>query len=355
MNNQELIGGQFNMADIRRKRASDRRAVAVGELHAGAAAYAAIVERKLPKGDALLMAEIAGIQGAKQASNWMPLCHPLNLEWVQIRHLAIPDRCAIRIYCETALRARTGVEMEALAGVNAALLTLYDLTKPIEPALSLSGIRLLFKEGGKKGLWVHPEGLSEAERAWFKPRGLPSLADIPAAVITLSDRASAALAARSTPTSAALAARSTGSSSDYVDQSGPLAVAELARLGCQAQYLLLPDGPDALIAAIKNYCAQGVRLVICTGGTGLAPRDLTPEALRQLSAREVPGIAELFRSASSEHTALAWLSRATAVVLDDKTLVIALPGSSKAVAQGMSILAPLLAHALAMIAGESHA
>lgn len=359
MKDTPLLGGQFNMADIRRKRATDRRAVAVGELIAGPKAYAAIVARQLPKGDALLLAEMAGIQGAKHASQWMPLCHPLNLEWVQVRHLAIPERCAIRMYCETALSARTGVEMEALAGVNAALLTLYDLTKPVEPALSLSGIRLLFKEGGKKGLWIHPEGLNEAEHAWFKPRAIPNLDGIRAAVITLSDRASAALAARQV-SDADLAARQTSDAAPfaanaYVDESGPLAVSALAQLSCQAQHVLLADDPEALKDTLSRFAADGVQLVVCTGGTGLGPRDSTPEALDQLSTRTVPGIAELFRSASSAHTPMAWLSRAKAVVVADTMLVIALPGSVKAVDQGMAILAPLLAHALAMLAGKSHA
>ena len=146
-------GAAFHMADVRHKPPTARRAVAVGELHAGAQAFAAIVERRLPKGDALLMAEVAGIQGAKQAAQLMPLCHPLLLEFVQVRCLPVPERHAIRVYCEVGTEARTGVEMEALAGLNAALLTLYDLTKPVEPALSISGIRLLFKEGGKSGTY----------------------------------------------------------------------------------------------------------------------------------------------------------------------------------------------------------
>ena len=160
---------RFFMADIRHKRVTARRAVAVGELLAGPIAFPLIVERRLPKGDALVMAEIAGLQGAKQASNLMPLCHPLSLELVRLRCVPVPERFAIRVYCEVATEARTGVEMEALAGVSAALLTLYDLSKPVEPALSLGGIRLLFKEGGKRGLWKHPEGMSDAELALYAP------------------------------------------------------------------------------------------------------------------------------------------------------------------------------------------
>ena len=157
------------MADIREKQVTARRAVAVGEIAVGATAYPLVVERRLPKGDALAMAEIAGLQGAKQASNLMPLCHPLALELVRLRCRPVPERQAIRVYCEVATTARTGVEMEALAGVSAALLTIYDLTKPIEPALVIGGIRLLFKEGGKRGLWTHPDGMSADELEHYAP------------------------------------------------------------------------------------------------------------------------------------------------------------------------------------------
>lgn len=127
------LNAAFHMADVRNKRISRRRAVAVGELHAGPVAYPLIVERRLPKGDALVMAEIAGLQGAKMASMLMPLCHPLPLELVQVFCAPVPERHAIRVWCECASEARTGVEMEALVSVNAALLTLYDLSKPVEP------------------------------------------------------------------------------------------------------------------------------------------------------------------------------------------------------------------------------
>lgn len=159
----------FHMADVRAKPVTARRAVAVGELHAGKA-WALIVERRLPKGDALVMAEVAGLQGAKQASALMPLCHPLLLDYVDVRCVPVPEREAIRVYCEVATTARTGVEMEALAGVSAALLTLYDLTKPVKPDLCITGVHLLFKEGGKKGLWLCPQGLTEDETRHYRPQ-----------------------------------------------------------------------------------------------------------------------------------------------------------------------------------------
>lgn len=325
--------GGFNMADVRRKRPTARRAVAVGELHAGPA-YEALVERRLPKGDAMAMAEIAGLQGAKMASMLMPLCHPLPLEFVQVRCVPVPERRLVRVYCEVATEARTGVEMEALAGANAALLTIYDLTKPVEPALSICGIRLLFKEGGKKGLWQHPDGMSDAERERYRPRAPARLDGWRTAVITLSDRANAG---------------------EYEDASGPALAAGLKMLGADVVSRdVMSDDGDALASRLRMLAGEGIGLVVTTGGTGLGPRDCAPEALAAVATRRVPGIAELFRSESRHHTPLAWLSRADAVLVE-RMLVIALPGSPKAVAQGLAILGPLLAHSRAMIEGGQHA
>ncbi len=327
------MNAAFHMADVRDKRVTRRRAVAVGELHAGPVAYPLIVERRLPKGDALVMAEIAGLQGAKMASALMPLCHPLPLELVHVYCAPVPERQAIRVWCECASEARTGVEMEALAGVNAALLTLYDLSKPVEPALRIEGIRLLFKEGGKKGLWLHPDGMDEAERARFRPRPPQGLGGAACAVLTLSDRASQGI---------------------YDDESGPRLVAGLQALGGEVVATeLLPDGVEPLAGRLRALAAAGVRLCLCTGGTGLGPRDLAPEALQSLGARRVDGLAQMLRALSAQHTPMAWLSRAEVVQLDGM-LVFALPGSPRAAAQCLDILAPVLGHALAMAGGAGH-
>lgn len=330
---QKVDGAAFHMADIRRKRPTARRAVAVGELIAGPMAFPMIIERRLPKGDALLMAEIAGIQGAKSAAMLMPLCHPLPLELVRVQSRPIPERFSIRLYCECATNARTGVEMEALAGLNAALLTVYDLTKPVEPALKIEGMRLLFKEGGKKGLWVHPEGMDDYEQASFQPRSMARLQGVECAVVTLSDRASRG---------------------EYADRSGPLLVERLSAFGAHLLAVeVLPDGVEPLAGRLRALAAQGVRLCLCTGGTGLGARDLTPEALRSVAGRRVEGLAEMLRSEAAKHTPLAWLSRVEAVLVD-QMLVIALPGSPRAVQEDWDIIAPILAHALEMVADAGH-
>jgi molybdenum cofactor biosynthesis protein MoaC len=323
----------FHMADIRRKRPTSRRAVAIGDIHVGEGVFMAIVERRLPKGDPLVLAEVAGLLGAKQASTLMPLCHLLLLELVDVRCVPIPERRAIRVYCEVATEARTGVEMEALAGVSAALLTIYDLAKPVDPALSIGGIRLLFKEGGKSGLWLHPEGMSAEERDHYRPSGSARIDGWRTAVLTLSDRASNGI---------------------HADRSGPALAMALSAMGaCVEKTSVLPDETAPLVAKLRALAADGVGLVFTTGGTGLGARDVAPEALAEVATRRVPGIGELFRGESRHHTSMASLSRADAVQVGEM-LVIALPGSTRAAVEGMQILAPLLAHARAMIGGGGH-
>ncbi|MBB5016432.1 bifunctional molybdenum cofactor biosynthesis protein MoaC/MoaB [Rehaibacterium terrae] len=325
--------GRFRMADVRHKRAVPRRAVARGTLHLGMDAFVLLAAGRLPKGDALALAEVAGVNGAKQAAWLLPLCHPLPLELVRVHCELDATGPAVHVYCEVAVEARTGVEMEALAGVSAALLTLYDLIKPVDPALALGETRLLFKEGGKSGLWRHPAGMTADEEARFKPRAAARLDGKRAAVATLSDRAHAG---------------------QYDDRSGPLLVAALAGLGADVLAReVLPDDGAVLQARLRAWIDDGIDLVLCTGGTGLGARDITPEALAALGGRTIDGLGDLFRDASAAYTPLAWLSRATAV-LCRRTLILALPGSPKAVREGMEILAPILPHALAMIAGEEH-
>jgi molybdenum cofactor biosynthesis protein MoaC len=154
-----------SMADVSGKPVTRRRALASGKIMLGAEAFSLVVDRKLPKGDALSLAEYAGMQGAKQTSTLLPLCHPISLDRVSLFSVARADEHAVEIFCLAEINERTGVEMEALCGLSVALLTVWDLAKPINPALEIGGSRLLYKSGGKRGTWRHPGGLSkEAEK-----------------------------------------------------------------------------------------------------------------------------------------------------------------------------------------------
>jgi cyclic pyranopterin phosphate synthase len=153
------MDSSFRMIDVGGKPATQRTAIAEGTILVGEKAFELIRARSLPKGDVLMLAEIAGIQGAKHASQMIPLCHPMGLDHVQVVTRLDADRASITVFCIATTCAKTGVEMEALAGVNAALLTIWDLSKMIEPALKMEGVCLLAKRGGKSGLWFNPAGV----------------------------------------------------------------------------------------------------------------------------------------------------------------------------------------------------
>ena len=155
----------YSMADVAAKPVTYRLALASGKITVGEKAFALLRNKALPKGDALALAEFAGIQAAKQTPSLIPLCHPISLNRVSIHTHLKPDEHAVEVYAVAEIDAKTGVEMEALCGLNIALLTIWDLTKPINAALKISDIKLQYKSGGKRGDWVHPDGLSTTAQA----------------------------------------------------------------------------------------------------------------------------------------------------------------------------------------------
>lgn len=150
----------FSMADVAAKPVTYRLALTSGRIIVGEEAFGLLRDKSLPKGDALALAEFAGIQAAKQTPSLIPLCHPISLNRVSIHTRLVEEAFAVDVYAVAEINAQTGVEMEALCGLNIALLTIWDLTKPINAALEITDVKLLYKSGGKRGDWVNPEGLS---------------------------------------------------------------------------------------------------------------------------------------------------------------------------------------------------
>ena len=147
--------GQARMVDVSGKDVTARTATATGRVQLSPEAVAALRDGTLPKGDALAVARIAGIQGAKRTPDLIPLCHPIGLHGVSV-DLAVDDEgVAITVVTRTA--DRTGVEMEALTAVAAAALALIDMIKAVDPAAVITGIQVQEKTGGKTGLWRRPE------------------------------------------------------------------------------------------------------------------------------------------------------------------------------------------------------
>jgi cyclic pyranopterin phosphate synthase len=146
--------GEARMVDVSEKSVSVRRATAAGEVRTTPEVIDLLRRDALPKGDALAVARVAGIMGAKRTPDLIPLCHPIALHGVDI-DLTLTD-AAVLIEVTARTADRTGVEMEALTAVAAAGLAVIDMVKAVDPAASLEGVRVLRKEGGKTGLWERP-------------------------------------------------------------------------------------------------------------------------------------------------------------------------------------------------------
>jgi len=146
--------GAARMVDVTSKDVTVRRAIAAGTVKTTADVVALLRRDALPKGDALGVARVAGIMGAKRTPDLIPLCHPIALHSVTVELTLRDDAVDIEATVKTA--DRTGVEMEALTAVATAGLALIDMVKAVDPAASIEGVRVLRKEGGKTGIWVRP-------------------------------------------------------------------------------------------------------------------------------------------------------------------------------------------------------
>ena len=145
--------GKAHMVDVSDKAESERIAVAKGLVTMLPETLALIESGGVKKGDVLSVARLAGIMGAKQTPNLIPLCHPLSLSSVKVELALLPDRNAVEITATCKLKGRTGVEMEALTAVSVAALTVYDMCKAVDRGMRITDLRLVHKSGGKSGTY----------------------------------------------------------------------------------------------------------------------------------------------------------------------------------------------------------
>lgn len=320
------------MIDVGGKTATTRVALASGRIRMGRAAFAAVRDGKLEKGDPLALGQAAGILAAKKTAETLPLCHPLGLDAVRVWFELDEKLPGVRAYCEARTTAKTGVEMEALCGVSTALLTVWDLVKMVDPALVVEEVKLERKEGGKSGVWTHPGSLSNRFKEGTNRRAAPVPKDHRnrAVVITVSDRCSRG---------------------EADDRSGPLLKDGLRKLGLKVSGpFIVPDEPSLITEAVLR-AANVACLVALTGGTGLSPRDRTPETVAALCDRLIPGVGEALRRGAKIPTGA--LSRSLAGQVGP-ALVVCLPGSTGGVRDGLEVLAELLPHALHIVRGGDH-
>ncbi len=150
--------GNARMVDVGGKPDTEREACARGSIWMSAECLAKIKAKNMKKGDVLGAAQIAGIMAAKRTWETIPLCHLIQLTSVTLEFSILEEKGEIQAFCRTKTRGKTGVEMEALMGVSAALLTIYDMCKAVDRGMVMGEIRLDYKAGGKSGEFVHPHG-----------------------------------------------------------------------------------------------------------------------------------------------------------------------------------------------------
>ncbi|AHK30315.1 molybdenum cofactor biosynthesis protein [Rhodococcus opacus PD630] len=308
--------GRARMVDVSAKADTTRIAVAAGQLVTTPAVIELVRADDLPKADVLATARIAGISGAKKTSELIPLCHQLALSSVKLEFGFTDDAITIEATAKT--KGPTGVEMEALTAVAVAGLTLHDMVKAVDPAATLDGVRLLTKDGGKRGHWTREQ----------QSTGTPTV----------------------TPRSAAVLVASTGAAKGTrEDTTGPVIAAWLEDRGFTTRGPLVYADAD-IAAGLADALSGNPALIISTGGTGVSPTDATPEATRAVLDRELTGVADAIRNRGTEVTPHASLSRGLAGVANG-TVVVNLPGSPGGVKDGLSVLDPIVDHLLAQVAG----
>ena len=154
--------GEVHMLEVGDRPATHRRALAEGFISMGPEVLAMVLEGRAAKGDVLAVARVAAIQAAKRTWELIPLCHPIALTGLEVAIEPAPDGSGLRIEVCARTTAPTGVEMEALTAVQVGLLTLYDMVKAANPAMTIGPVRLLRKEGGRSGPWQRSAGEGSA-------------------------------------------------------------------------------------------------------------------------------------------------------------------------------------------------
>jgi len=299
------------MRDVSAKANSLRTAKAEATLRVTPSTIDLIRSGNAPKGDPLSVARVAAIQGAKNTPQVIPYCHSVPLDYVGIDFDLSDDR--IVVTTEAKAIYKTGVEMEALTAAAVAALNLYDLLKPVDEDMEILSVRLLEKMGGKTDY-------VSADRFGF-------------AVIVVSDRVSRGEAA---------------------DSSGATLGELLEGHGGTGRWsATVPDEPDQIAEAVRSACGQSVDLIVLTGGTGLGPRDRTPEAVLPLLDARATGLEAQLLAYSRDRLPTSMLGRPFAGRIG-RTLVVGLPGSPGAVQDAMAALFPYVKHAFHILGGGGH-
>jgi cyclic pyranopterin monophosphate synthase len=300
------------MFDVGNKPETLRTAIARAIVKAEPSTLTLVKDGKSPKGNIFDAAKLSATMAAKRAWDLLPYCHPIPIDSINVE-VSVNEQ-SIEVTVTVKNVAKTGVEMEALTGACIAALTIYDMLKPVDEALSIESIRLLNKSGGLKTFF------EKSDRR------------LKAAVLVTTD-----------------------SRTESEDKSGKVVIDRLVKNGLEVvEYKVIPDEEDGIVSELRRFCDEAkVDIVLTSGGTGLGPRDVTPEATKKVLEKEISGVAEILRAYGQRRTPLSMLSRAVAGIRGT-TVIVNLPGSVRGVSESLDALFPGILHIHKMLAGYGH-
>lgn len=273
----------------------------------------AINKNKVPKGNIFEMSKAAGLLAVKKTPELLPDCHPMPIESTTVEY----DMDGLNIMIKVSVKTiyKTGVEVEAMHGASVVALNIYDMLKPIDKGIEITGIKLIHKKGGKSD---------------FRNE---KYSNIPARVIVCSDTIFDGL---------------------KEDKAGEVILQKLKDSGISiTSKIIIPDEPAQIESSLEDAKSDGIQLLIYTGGTGLSSRDITPESIEPLLDRKIPGISEAIRSYGQDRMPYAFLSRSIAGTIGGM-LVITLPGSTNGGKESMDAIFPHVLHSFKVLRGERH-
>src|ERR1017187_51792 len=302
------------MVDITQKSNSFRQAIASAIVTVSKQeTIDAIRNNTVPKGNVFEFSRAAGLLAIKKTSDVIPDCHPLPVEFASIKHEM--DGLSIKVTVEVHTIYKTGVEVEAMHGAAITALTMYDMLKPLDKGLEISSIQLKSKKGGKTD---------------FKD---PQPLDLKAVVIVCSDSVS---------------------KKNKEDTAGRKVVEKLKGFSIEVMASeTIPDDMELIQERAKKFASGKCDLLVFVGGTGLSPRDVTPDAIKPLITREIPGIMEAARNYGQQRMPYAMLSRGVAGFINNP-LVLTLPGSPGGASETIDALFPHVLHVFKIAAGFRH-
>jgi cyclic pyranopterin monophosphate synthase len=300
------------MFDVGNKPETLRTAIARAIVKAEPSTLTLVKDGKSPKGNIFDAARLSATMAAKRTWDLLPYCHPIPIDSINVD--VSVNKQSIEVTVTVKNVAKTGVEMEALTGACIAALTIYDMLKPVDEALSIESIRLLNKSGGLKTFF------EKSDRR------------LKAGVLVTTD-----------------------SRTESEDKSGKVVIDRLVKNGLEVvEYKVIPDEEDGIVSELRRFCDEvKVDIVLTSGGTGLGPRDVTPEATKKVLEKEISGVAEILRAYGQRRTPLSMLSRAVAGIRGT-TVIVNLPGSVKGVSESLDALFPGILHIHKMLAGYGH-